>query len=247
MNKRYLVTYIAIAMLAYVSVCVTHEVLGHSVMCLAEHGDITMLTSVYFHCKNGGILTDLAGPMANLVMGLICLSALRMTSVPANTRLFLIFAATFHFLWLAGCLLVSAIANQSDFAYPLQALPIVPIWLGRLGLGILGVVIYIFTIRRLGQSALPGPLLRSAYFATGLLSCGAALFFAGNVPHAVRDAALESFVMSAGLLVLGRQKHQDPAPANFGQVSPGWELASAIGIIGFVATLGKGLVVAGGG
>src|SRR5258708_35955427 len=54
-------TLAAIAAVAFIVACVSHEAVGHGGMCLAVGGRIALLTSVYFHCANGGPITHAAG------------------------------------------------------------------------------------------------------------------------------------------------------------------------------------------
>lgn len=237
-----------VAALAFIVACASHEVLGHGAACLAEAGRITLLTSVYFHCENAGVITDLAGPFANLVFGLVAYVLLEIRAWSANVRLLLVLTLAFNVFWLAGCMLVSAIASNSDFAYALRLLAVNPHWLGRVVLGALGLLVYWFGMRATSKHVVQGTALVFSYAVAGIVSCGAALFFVGSVAPAVRAAALESFGSAIGLLLLAggrsrRMPHGSPAiphPSGYG-----WLGAGALATIAFFLILGRGLVVTG--
>ena len=243
-----LINVAGIAALTFIVACASHEVLGHGAACLAEGGRITLLTSVYFHCENAGMITDLAGPFANLVFGLGAYVLLEWRAWPANLRLLLVLTLAFNLFWLAGCMLVSAISSKSDFAYALRVLAVNPHWLGRVVLGTLGFLVYWFGMRATSRHVAQGTPLAFSYAVAGIVSCGAALFFVGSVAPAVREAALESFGSAIGLLLLagGRSRRMSqsspviPHPSGYG-----WLGAGALATIAFFLLLGRGLVVTG--
>lgn len=237
-----------IAAFTFIMACTSHEVLGHGAACLAEGGRITLLTSVYFHCENAGVITDLAGPFANSVFGFGAYVLLGRRSWPANVRLFLVLTVAFNLFWLAGCMLVSAIANKSDFAYALGVLAVNPHWLGRVVLGALGFLVYWFGMRATSKHVAQDTPLAFSYAVAGIVSCGAALFFVGSVAPAVREAALESFGSAIGLLLLNRGKlrrrsHRSPVIPHPSGYS--WLGAGVLATIAFFLLLGRGLVVTG--
>ena len=133
----------SIAALTFIVACASHEVLGHGATCLAEGGRITLLTSAYFDCENAGVVTDLAGPFVNLILGLCAYVLLEKRAWPSNLRLVLVLTLAFNLFWLAGCMLVSAIASKSDFAYALRLLAVNPPWIGRVALGALGLRLHV--------------------------------------------------------------------------------------------------------
>ena len=239
----------ALAALAFIVACSSHEVLGHGAACLAEGGRITLLTSVYFHCENGGVITDLAGPLANLLFGFGAYVALmrRQCAWSLNMRHLLALTVAFNLFWIAGCMFETAAANKSDFAYPLRVLAVNPSWLGRIALGALGVILYWFGMRAAARYAIQGMSLAIAYAVAGTVSCGAALFFLGPVIPAIREAALESFGSAIGLLLLaGRSRSLSSISTGVSRPSGfGWSVAAALGIIAFCFLLGKGLVFPG--
>jgi len=104
-------TLAAIASVAFVVACVAHEAVGHGGMCLALGGRITLLTSVYFRCANGGPLTDAAGPLMYLIVGAACWLLARGRPVASWSRLFFVLAMAPNLFWGAGYFTFSAATN----------------------------------------------------------------------------------------------------------------------------------------
>jgi hypothetical protein len=238
----------AIAALTFIVACTSHEVLGHGATCVAQGGRITLLSSVYFHCENGGVMTDLAGPSVNLLLGLGAYALLARRTWPSNLHLVLVLTMAFNLFWLAGCMLVSALANKSDFAYALSVLAINPPWLGRAALGTLGLLIYWFGMWGTAKHTAQGKSLVISYAVAGIVSCGAALFFVGPVAPAVREAALESFGSAIGLLLLAHGMSRRSSHSSLSMPSSsgyGWLAAGVLATVAFILLLGRGIVVAG--
>ncbi|WP_204350380.1 hypothetical protein, partial [Klebsiella pneumoniae] len=69
---------------------VAHEAIGHGAMCLASGGRIRLLTTVYFRCVAGNSWVAATGPLMNLLVALVCWSALRAVGrLPPEAGLFL--------------------------------------------------------------------------------------------------------------------------------------------------------------
>lgn len=237
---------IAIAALAFIGACVSHEVLGHGGTCLAQGARITLLTSVYFHCEGAGVGVDLAGPLANLFVGLGGYLLLERRPWSSNERYFLVLTVAFNLFWLAGCMLVSAVSNKSDFAYLLELLSLNPYWLGRVALGTIGIFVYWFGMRATQKHVAEVASLSVAYAVAGVVSCLAALFFVGPVIPALREAALESFGAAIGLVLLSGAQLQRLSPDRTSiSHGYGWLLVSVLALLAFILLLGRGVVVVG--
>jgi len=238
----------AIAAVAFIVACVAHEVIGHGGMCLAVGGRVTLLTSVYFQCTNGGPLTDAAGPLMNLLVGAACWSLARNRPPTSLSRLFFVLAMAFDLFWGAGYFIFSAVTNTGDWAFVLRDLSLEPRWLWRLLMGALGVVIYVRSARAVAAHLPPGTPLVWPYLVAGVVSCVAALFYAGPVLPAVREAALESFGAAVGLPLLAyrgsKQARASPSPSLVAH-SNGWLLFAALVTMLFFLVLGRGCGVAG--
>ena len=242
-------TVAAISVIAFVLACVAHEVLGHGGMCLIVGGRINLLTSVYFRSDGGGVLTDAAGPMMNLIVGAVCWFLIRRWTTPSILwRLFLVLAMAFNLFWGAGCFILSAVTNTGDWAFVLRQLQLEPIWVWRIVIGVLGVFIYRWSIRLLAAQLPTGTPLLVPYLVTGIFSCFAALFFFGPMAPALREAALEGFGVGVGLIILASNRPEQktsPPPELVVTAGNEWLFAAAVLAVIFIATLGRGFGNAG--
>ncbi len=207
---------------------------------MAEGGRITLLTSVYFKCTGAGVATDLAGPLANLVLAFGAYLLLKEHRSP-DVRLMLALTVAFNLFWLSGCMLTSAATGTSDFAYTLRVLAVSPAWLARVALGTVGLTVYCVGIRAAAKFLQGAPILAS-YVSAGIVSCTAALCFVGFVPGALRAAALESFGAMVGLLVVASRRSGENPPSSPSRRYK-WLVAGALATIAFALSLGRGLVV----
>lgn len=254
MNARATVAAIAIA--AACIVTVDHEALGHGSACLALGGSITLLTSVYFHCTVPSAWIAAAGPLANLIMSAAAWLVLR--AVPrrlSRLRLLLVLMTAFGVFWEAGYLLYSTVLGEGDWAVAARSLLGSSTWRWESVTGGLGFVLYVVGTRltarslrlALGQDGSPRStdfrgLLRTSWAAASLSACVAAAAYAPDRIHAVRQALLEIGAASLPMLMLAaRIQPGPPPPGHEGHQALGWILASAIGYVAFVETLGRGL------
>ncbi len=238
----------ALSAIAFVTACTAHEAIGHGGMCLANGGHVTLLTSVYFHCSNGGPLIDAAGPTANLVVGAICWWLARARAASPAVRLLLVLTMAFNLFWGAGYFIFSAATNSGDWAFVLRQLELEPSWLWRSLMGALGVVIYAISLRAIVRSWPAGVSYGVAYFAAGVVACCAALFYAGPTLPAVREAAQESFLAAIGLLVPAFRNARRPAPSPSAVPMAGsnrWLVLASLVTLAFWLLLGRGFGVPG--
>jgi hypothetical protein len=235
----------AIGMLAFMLACIAHEAVGHGGLCVALGGHITLLTSVYFRCSQPHSLVDAAGPGMNLVVGIACWAVLA-TRAPrsAQWRLFVVLAMAFNLFWGTGYFMYSAATGEGDWSFLLHESVLLPAWALRLAMGAFGACLYSASMRLVGAKVPPGTSTATVWLAGGLTSCLAVLFFRGAVPPALSQAAWESFGAAAGLLLLGRRASASAAitlPAIFDGRGYAWPLAAIVVLVGFVASLGRGL------
>jgi len=243
------VTVTAILVIVFMITCVAHEVVGHGGMCMMVGGHITLISSVYFRCTGGGVLTDAAGPMMNLIIGFIFWFLLRKwTAPPILWRLFLVLAMAFNLFWGAGCFILSAVTNTGDLAFVLRQLELEPVWVWRVVLGVLGVFIYRWAMRLVARHLPIGTPLFVPYLATGIFSCFASLFFIGPVAPALREAALEGFGVGVGLLLVAinrPEQNLNSVPDLVVPAGNAWLSTTAVLAVIFIATLGRGFGNAG--
>jgi hypothetical protein len=242
-------TIAAIGLLAYASSDIAHHVFGHGVACLVLGGRIIALTSVFVNCSLTGAAIDLAGPFANLIVGLIALLAMRFTirASPA-VRLLCILAAAFNLFWFALQLVSSAAGKIDDWAWPMHRFYVSePVRYGLIATGALG---YLLTVRGIAvfMAAFATPRARatkivlSAWLTSGAIACATAAFD-HNPGIALRRALLQSMVLSIGLLMVPARASQlsgsgpNAAPIGF---SFAWTAAAFVVGTASILLLGPG-------
>ena len=179
--KDNIATVAAIALLAYASADIAHHVFGHGAACLMLGGRIISLTSVFVNCSLRGATIDLAGPFANLILGLVALLALRFTNRAGSAiRLLYILAAAFNLLWFALQLVSSAARRIDDWAWAMHQFHVSePVRYGLIAIGALG---YLLTIRVIAtyMAAFAHPAARArtivltAWLTAGAIACATA-------------------------------------------------------------------------
>ena len=189
---RGIVVVAASAVLAFVGACVAHEVAGHAGACLIGGGTVGQVSSSLFACHPGTLLADLGGPGANFMMGLVSLLVLRGRQRGTTLHLVLALSVAFNMFWVAGELLMSAVVARDDFAYAARMFGAAQIPV-RVIFGAAGIGLATTTCRLMGRQGLPRSALLLAYWVTGLAVCTSAVFYAGPIKPALREAALESF------------------------------------------------------
>jgi hypothetical protein len=225
----------ALGGLAFIVACTVHEAVGHGLACVLEGARPLRLTAVYFACRPASVVADLGGPIANLVTVLLALLALRRAAGAA--RAWWLLVAAFSMCWVGGEALVGAVTLGDDFAYALRSLQAPWQVGGRIGTASAGLALYAAAVRLVKRAGLPRAWVCAACLGAGVESCCAALFYAGALVPALREAALESLVSFAPLL-LARPASVLPVP----QIGQRWYAAAALGGLAFAVSLGRGLV-----
>jgi len=241
-----LLTLISIGILAYASADVAHHMLGHAGMCRATGGRIVSLSSVQVFCSRTGSQIDLAGPLANLAIGL----AAGAVALPArqSLRLFLVLTCGFNLFWFAGQMAFSAATRTDDFAWPLAEFhasePL------RFGLVALGVLLYALFRRFVASLAAPfGPrprarrIFMTVWLTAGLFACATASFDPHPWRAIVHFAAPQSWLLSLGWIFLPRRLEGGDAPPLHRQW--GWIFAALAAAIGSFLFLGPGFAIGG--
>jgi hypothetical protein len=242
-----LATLIAIGLLAYASADIAHHVLGHGGACFALGGHVISLSSIFVDCTVRNYFADMAGPFANLAVGLIALAAARRAK-NASTSLFLSLAAGFNLLWFALQFLSSIATRTDDFAWlTFQAGAAV-----RYGLIAFGALLYVIFIRlasaAMADFAKPATRLRRvvwiAWLTAGIFACLTALFDHHPAAALLHHAAPQSFILSIGLLFTprgaARLSSANAPPVGF---SVAWIAAALAIAAASIAFLGPGFSV----
>lgn len=243
-NTDDLLALIAIGLLAYASADIAHHVLGHGGMCLAIGGKVRSLSSTFVDCTMAGTAVDLAGPFANLLIGLLAWAA----ALPAQraTRLFLALACGFNLLWFSLQLVFSAVTRKDDFAWAMLSFHVSESFRYALIAG--GIVLYMLSTRILRSLLMPfGPPERArriawtAWLTAGIFACFTALFDPHRWHEIAHHAAPQSFALSVGLLFVPKYIQGLGAP-RIERRGP-WLFAAAVVAIASVVFLGPGFAV----
>lgn len=235
----------SIGLVAYILADLAHHMFGHAAACVGLGGQIQSLTSIHVACTVTGAAVDLAGPVANLIVGV----GAWLLAVPVRRpriRLFLLLCAAFNLLWLEGQLIFSAATHQDDWDQLIQMLK--PQDAMRWGLVLVGALAYLATIRALGVSlrsyAYPGSarlrrLMALAYVAGGFAAVATSLRDPGGAHALLYQAAPQALILPIGILFV-RSKPTPPAadPIRF---NPGWMIVAGLLLAGSVIWLGPGI------
>jgi hypothetical protein len=248
------VTIAAIGLLAYASADIAHHALGHGAACLGLGGRIISPSSIFVNCSLHGSTIDLAGPCANLVLGLVALlGAHCASSASSTTRLFYILVAAFNLLWFSLQLAFSAATRTDDWAWPIHEFHLTgPVRYGMIAVGALA---YLLTIRAIAAQMAPlaNPLTRAraivftAWLTAGALACATAAFDHHAVAAIWRHAAPQSFVLSLGLLFVPARAAASPSASGRAATivfSVPWVVAAAIVAAASILFLGPGVAIA---
>lgn len=246
-------TIAAIGLLAYLSADVAHHALGHGGACIALGGQIVSLSSIYVHCTVRGALMDLAGPFANLALGLLALMAVRFSgNASSSVRLFYVLVAAFNLFWFEMQLVFSAATRTDDWAWPLQHYAIGEAV--RYALIAVGALAYLATIRIIAAQLSPFAQSRArvsriafiAWLTAGVLACATGLFDPHPIPAILRHAAPQSLAFSVGLLFTPTRASSFASSASAASELPlslAWITVAMLAAAGSIVFLGPGISV----
>jgi len=248
-NEDHLATITAIGTLAYLSADVAHHAIGHGGACLVSGGAINLLSSIFVDCSLRGAAIDLAGPFANLCVGLIALLFAIKTS-RFNLKLFWLLTTAFNLFWFEMQTAFSVITRTDDWAWAIQQHHIGDVW--RYLIAALSLLSYRFTIRLIGanisrlslSASRARRIMLTSWIAAGLLATLTALFDHHPVNALLHYALPQSMLLSLGLLFVPRYIRPFPESANPGetiQCSKAWIIAAMPIVLVSIALLGPGI------
>ena len=244
-------TVVAIALVAYVTADIAHHGLGHGLMCWLQGGQIQLLSSVFVRCSRTSMAIDLAGPCANLVVGLIAALVLRVARrMSVATELFCILLAGFNLMWFSIHLVFSVLTDTDDWAWLLREFNGAPA--ARYFLTAVGVLVYMRTTRdlrtHLARFARPPGrawlIVISAWLSAGAVACATAVFDPHGPGAVWHKAVPQSLLLSVGLVFLPARAQQIvPTPASCPAlgISWGWITAAVVLSVSSVVFLGPGI------
>ncbi len=241
-------TVASIGALAYLSADLAHHLAGHGGACLALGGRLLAISAIALRCSLTGAPVDIAGPLANLAVGLACLAAASRVRARPGPRLLLLLAAGFNLFWLEGQLVFSAATMTDDWAELLRALHPAAAW--RWAFVALGAVGYLTTVRSLSRlgggfagadGGRLGRLVLIAYGAAGATAVLTGLRDPGGLHALVRHAGPQALILPLGLLFVRAPPSTQTEPS-VRRSLPVIALALALAA-GSVAFLGPGVLV----
>lgn len=228
----------AIGLLAYVSADIAHHVFGHALACVALGGSVLSLSSVVVDCSRLGARFAIAGPSANLALGLVAMVAGRVAKrASVETRLLWILVAAFNLFWFALQLVFSVASRTDDWDWALR-----PFHVGdpfRYGLIAFGILAYLATIRvtavQLAPFALPRArvttIVLTAWLTAGAIACVTAAFDHDAGTTLFRRALGQSLGLSIGLLFVPARAARSASPDGGAAVltrSLPWAIAATV-------------------
>ena len=144
-----LLTAIAIAAVAYTAGDLVHEALGHGVACLlAPECTPLSLSTVALQTSTSNAAVAAAGPMANLLAGLVALGCTRFVRRFTPAAFFAWLFAASNLLNVAGYLVFSGVTNTGDFSVVIRDSSSPFAW--RIAMAATGAAGYVFALKAIG-------------------------------------------------------------------------------------------------
>jgi hypothetical protein len=248
-KDKILITFSLLGVAAYIFTDIIHEVIGHSGTCLLIGQHITLLTSVYFRSFPGSVITDLGGPLSNLLFVFLIALILKYGKNLSLLTAFLLFLTmSYNCFWFSGTVLQSSFSKTGDWTYAVEKLNI-----GTLGKPILifaGITAYYFSIKLVRifitsiSTRFPNfplrPFIYYSYFAAAVAAIIAGLFFAPDRIHSAFEGLLE-MIASLPILFIARDNSKK-SDTFYNKSNPALDFAICILFIVFCLTLGHGFV-----
>lgn len=197
---------------------------------------------------------DLAGPFANLLIGLLALwvarSKLRLQSA---TRLLFVLAAAFNLLWLSLQLVFSAATRTDDWAWAMHQYGVSePV---RYAMIVIGASAYVVTVRatslRMAPFAQPRSrvwtIVLTVWLTAGVIACATAIFDPNVSGTLMRHVLEQSLGLSIGLLFVPARAARLTSRDRVETVLPfsiSWTMAAALVGAASIVFLGPGVALA---
>jgi hypothetical protein len=250
-------TVIAIAVVTYAAINITHEIIGHCGMGLVMGTRCTVISTTYIPLAHMppawkyNIIVA-AGFTANFAVGLICLGLLRRGTIKrATVRFFLWLLMSVNLFLASTYIAVAPIIKFGDSYILIQNLPWQIFW--RPAVTLAGA----FRVARIELARLIGfggraarsvamELVVPAYLTGGILTVTSALFSQLAAKWAQLEAAGGTFGLTIWLLLLPFVVPEpvmfDARPCELSR-SVGWIVAGALTATMFIGVLGRGIAL----
>ncbi|HEY1937612.1 MAG TPA: hypothetical protein VGJ33_06740 [Candidatus Angelobacter sp.] len=250
-------TVIAIALIAYAADDTVHEALGHGTACLLFKIKMLRISSVGLQTAESSRAVAAAGAIANVFAGVasLLLAARQQRFSPWS-----------YFVWLfgfinlmngTGYLMASALLGSGDWYVVIAGLNPPLAW--RAGMGLLGVILFAFSVRWaasiMAEKVYQGSvdhadlsrLTVPTYLAGGILFVAASALNPYSPGLILVSGAGASFGLTFGLLLVpGMVKNVrvgDSLPANALELNWGWVVFAVLVAGIFIGVFGRGIAL----
>jgi hypothetical protein len=249
-RKHDTLTTIAIALIAFVVADLSHEALGHGVVAHLQGAKLIILSYTYLTSDLQSRLISVAGPVVNIIEGLIALAVFQRIRRRASAATFFVFLLMmYNLLDAAAYLVYSGVLNSGDLGVVIAGLPHVGAI--RAVMVVAGLALYAaltwMGARELQQFAPErSSLTTPAYVAAIVLNGAAALLNPLGLKYFLISALPTAAGANAGLLAmptLAERNAGRPANEIFVARSYPWMIAGAIIAAGFIFVIGPGLTL----
>jgi len=213
MKIRWTLALCASGVLAYMLTDIIHEVFGHGGTCLLIGHRIDFISSVYFRSHPGSWLTDIGGPLANLLFGILIYTFfIKGRPRPVYKSLFWLMLMAYNFFWFSGTILESGFSKTGDWVYAIKEL--IPGTFGKPVLLVAGIIAYLISVRIVRGSIhkvgeLNAGAFRYAYIAALVAATVAGAFYSPDRTHAAFEGSLEAIGLLP-ILFVGSGKKANP-------------------------------------
>jgi hypothetical protein len=144
-------TLAAIGALACIAADMVHEAVGHGIASWLVADPILSLSTVALQTSHPSRFVSAAGTTANLIVGVLSLLLLCRRRRLTSSAYFLWVFGAFN-LFNVGYLVASACMNSGDWAAVISGLS--PLWLWRCVLGLVGIILYLLSVRWVASFAI---------------------------------------------------------------------------------------------
>jgi len=240
-------TVVALGALAASLATVCHETLGHGLGCIGTGGHVTLLSSIWFRCAGGFIIADAAGPIGNLVGGVLALGLLSYIRPDPKIKLLLLMLGAMNLFWFTGQLAFESLTDTRDDWY--WAFQMGRTDISRIVGAIVGIGGYVLVRRWLAEIVRKergpqGRTIQLAYIAAAAFAVIAGLMWRPEPLRSAFEGLLVFGVAQLGLLTIARKAGAHAADG-FGGRSVArswvWICACALLIAIFLLTQARGL------
>jgi hypothetical protein len=253
-SRLNILTLAGIGALACIAADMVHEALGHGTASLLMSDPILSLSTVAIQNASPSRFVSAAGTAANVIVGVLSLLLLRRRRKLTPSAYFLWAFGAFN-LFNVGYLMASAVMNSGDWAAVFDGL--LPPWLWRCVLGVVGIIFYFLSVRWVASFAIDfvnqrqiaigdgGRLVWPAYLSAGVALTVASIFNPIGPSLIMGSGVAAAFGLNCGILfvppIISRNATYHGAGEGRIPFSAFWLILSVIISGLFIGILGPGI------